>query len=39
MTALNKTLKRQLVSLAMQDVPQIDYDSRIRDKVIKLGRA
>ena len=39
MPALNKTLKRQLVSLAMQDVPQIDYDSLIRDKAVKLGRA
>lgn len=39
MTALNKTLKRQLVGLAMQDVPQIDYDSLIRDKAVKLGRA
>lgn len=39
MTALNKTLKRQLVSLAMQDVPQIDYASLIRDKVSKMGRA
>lgn len=39
MPALNKTLKRQLVSLAMQDVPQIDYDSLIRDKVSKMGRA
>ena len=39
MTALNKTLKRQLVSLAMQNVPQIDYDSLIRDKVAKMGRA
>ena len=39
MTALNKTLKRQLVSLAMQDVPQIDYDSLIRDKAVKMGKA
>lgn len=39
MTALNKTLKRQLVSLAMQDVPQIDYDSLIRDKAAKMGKA
>ena len=39
MTALNKTLKRQLVNLAMQDVPQIDYDSLIRDKVAKMGKA
>ena len=39
MPALNKTLKRQLVSLAMQDVPQIDYDSLIRDKISKMGRA
>ena len=39
MTALNKTLKRQLVGLAMQDVPQIDYDSLIRDKAAKMGKA
>ena len=39
MTALNKTLKRQLVGLAMQDVPQIDYDSLIRDKAVKMGKA
>lgn len=39
MPALNKILKCQLVSLAMQDVPQIDYDSLIRDKVSKMGRA
>ena len=39
MTALNKTLKLQLVNLAMQDVPQIDYDSLIRDKAVKMGKA
>ena len=39
MTALNKTLKRKLVGLAMQDVPQIDYDSLIHDKAVKMGKA
>ena len=39
MPALNKTLKRQLVNLAMQDAPLIDYDSLIRDKAAKTGKA